>query len=81
MLAGSYALSFTVSIGYIAGLATRIHMPGVMGASVLLACGIYFLVVLSKSIKWQRIINIAIALEMSLLVGYGFIIQCDYMIA
>jgi hypothetical protein len=81
MLAGSYALSFTVSTGYIAGRATRVHMPGVMGASVLLACGIYFLVVLSKSVKWQRIINIAIALEMSLMVGYGFIIQRDYVIA
>jgi hypothetical protein len=78
MLIGSYALSFTVSTGFVAGRATRVHMPGVAGASVLLACGIYFLVVLSKSIHWRRVINIAIALEMSLMVGYGFTIQRDY---
>ncbi len=81
MLVLAYPLTFTVRAYAISGRDTRVHAAGAAGAALLAASAALFLVYLAKAGIWRKLVNLLIALELALLVGYGFVIQRDYVFA
>jgi hypothetical protein len=81
MLALAYPLTFTVRAYAISGRDTRVHLAGVVGAAILWACICFFVLSWMEARK-RKLIGVGIiAIVFSLLVGYGFLIQKDYMLA
>jgi hypothetical protein len=78
MLAAAYPLTFTVRAYAISGRDTRIHFAGVAGAAIIVASFACLLVYLTNGSNWRKLVNILISLELALMVGYGFVIQRDY---
>ena len=78
MLVAAYPLTFTVRAYAISGRDTRVHFAGVAGAALLFASFAFLLIFLSNGSFWRKLVNILISLELALLVGYGFVIQRDY---
>lgn len=79
MLVMAYPLTFTVRAYAISGRDTRVHAAGVVGAAVLLAAGALLLLYLANAHRcWRYLARAIIALELALMVGYGFVIQRDY---
>jgi hypothetical protein len=62
----------------ISGRDTRVHFAGVAGAALLSASFAFLLIFLSNGSFWRKLVNILISLELALMVGYGFVIQRDY---
>jgi hypothetical protein len=82
MLAMAYPLTFTVRAYALSGRDTRVHTAGVMGAAILVASVFFLLIALANGHRvWHWIGNGIMALALALLVGYGFIIQRDYVMA
>jgi hypothetical protein len=81
MLIGAYPLTFTVRAYAISGRDTRVHLAGVVGASLVVACAIALLFTLFRHKKAGWVLSIIISLWVALLVGYGFVIQRDYRLA
>ena len=81
MLVLAYPLTFTVRAYAISGRDTRVHAAGVAGAALLAASVALSLIYLTNGSIWRRLVNLLIALELALLVGYGFVIQRDYVLA
>jgi hypothetical protein len=81
MLAAAYPLTFTVRAYTISGRDTRVHFAGVAGAAILMGSFALLLVFLTNGSNWRKLANILISLELALMVGYGFVIQRDYVMA
>ncbi len=81
MLVAAYPLTFTVRAYAISGRDTRVHFAGVAGAAILVAVVTFFLIYLTNGSNWRKFVNILISLELALMVGYGFVIQRDYVLA
>jgi len=81
MLAAAYPLTFTVRAYAISGRDTRVHAAGVAGAALLVASFALFLIFLTNGSNWRKLVNVLISLELALMVGYGFVIQRDYVMA
>jgi hypothetical protein len=82
MLVMAYPLTFTVRAYALSGRDTRVHTAGVVGAAILLASAIFLLIQIVSSRRiWRWFTNGIIALALSLLAGYGFVIQHDYVLA
>ena len=81
MLAAAYPLTFTVRAYAISGRDTRVHFAGVAGAAILIGSFALLLVYLTNGSSWRKLANILISLELALMVGYGFVIQRDYVMA
>jgi hypothetical protein len=81
MLIGAYPLTFTVRAYAISGRDTRVHLAGVVGASLVVACVITILFTLFHHKKAGWVVSLLISLWAALLVGYGFVIQRDYRLA
>jgi hypothetical protein len=81
MLIGAYPLTFTVRAYAISGRDTRVHLAGVLGAAIVVACVITLLFILFRNKKAGWVLSLLVAMWASLLVGYGFIIQRDYRLA
>jgi hypothetical protein len=81
MLIGAYPLTFTVRAYAISGRDTRVHLAGVVGASLVVACIITLLFTLFRNKKAGWVVTVLIALWAAALVGYGFVIQRDYRLA
>lgn len=78
MLVMAYPLTFTIRAYAISGRSTRVHTAGVAGAALLMASVALFLIFLSNGSSWRRVINVLVALELAFMVGFGFVIQRDY---
>jgi len=78
MLLLAYPLTFTTRLTAISGRTTRGHLAGVSGASLVLACFAYALQAIFASYSHRRIANIFLAGIFGLLVGFGILIQQDY---
>ena len=81
MLIGAYPLTFTVRAYAISGRDTRVHLAGVLGAALVVACLITLLFHLFRNKKAGWVFSLLVAVWATLLVGYGFVIQRDYRLA
>lgn len=82
MLVLAYPITFTLSGFELTGRSTRVHSAGVVGAAIMLASVIFMFIYLANAHNVLRqSVNIVIALELALMVGYGFVIQRDYVLA
>lgn len=78
MLIGAYPLTFTVRAYAISGRDTRVHLAGVMGAAIVVACAIAFMYNIIRHKKAGWVLSLGISVWAALLVSYGFMIQRDY---
>lgn len=78
MLILAYPLTFTVRAYAISGRDTRVHAAGVLGAAILL--GSLSMLILSRirNRPLRRGVVLGIGIWLSLLGGFGFIVQRDY---
>lgn len=78
MLILAYPLTLTVRAYAISGRDTRVHFAAVVGASIV--CGAVFTAALSfiQNRNYRRLAIGVLALWFSLLVGFGFVVQKDY---
>jgi len=81
MLILAYPLTFTVPAYALRSRETRVHLAAVVGASILWACAGSLFVRLAEGLGRRRLANIALAGLFALLIGYGFVIQQDYILA
>lgn len=77
MLLLAYPLTFTVRAYAISGRDTRVHAAGAAGASILIGCAAYFLLILAHG-RWRWVVNLTLSFFFALMAGYGFVIQSDY---
>ncbi len=77
LLVLAYPLTFTVRAYAISGRDTRVHAAGVVGIAVILAAMALLLFAVVRG-RWRMLVTGALALELALLAGYGFVIQQDY---
>ncbi len=78
MLVLAYPLTFTLSALEVAGRATRVHLAAALGASILfavLACGLQSAI---RRASWRRWLWVAVAGLLALQVGFGLVVQRDY---
>jgi hypothetical protein len=78
MLVLAYPLTFTLSALEVAGRATRVHLAAGLGASILFAvlvCGLQGTI---RSLLWRRWLWLAVAGLLALQVGFGLVVQRDY---
>ncbi len=80
MLLMAYPLTFTVRAYAISGRDTRVHLAGAAGAAILVAAATLALIHLTARAPraWRLLSRGLVALELALMVGYGFVIQRDY---
>jgi hypothetical protein len=78
MLVMAYPLTFTIDATITNGRNTRVHAAAVLGAAILLACAVQFLLMLLAKWKVWRLGILLVSLFSALLVGYGFVLQADY---
>lgn len=81
MLVMAYPLTLTVRGYAVSGRDTRVHFAAVLGASVIIAV-LWMLLLKTVSAGRKRVLaNVMAALLFSLLLGSGFLVQKDYVMA
>ena len=78
MLISAYPLTFTVRAYAISGRDTRVHAAAVVGSAVILACASTFIWELARYFGKSRLFNLFLSIFFVLMLGYGFVIQKDY---
>lgn len=78
MLICAYPLTFTVPPQSITGRNTRVHSAGVIGAAIIIGILYILIIEIMKKNTWKRLISWVIAGSFALLIGYGFLLQYDY---
>jgi len=78
MLVLAYPLTFTVRAYAISGRETRVHFAGIIGASIIWSSLLYFIGRVSNEFGKKRFGILAIAGMLSLLIGFGSLVQRDY---
>ncbi len=78
MLVLAYPLTFTVRAYAISGRETRVHFAGIVGASIIWSSLLYFIGRVSNEFGKKRVGILAIAGMLSLLIGFGNLVQKDY---
>ncbi|MEJ2571042.1 MAG: hypothetical protein P8Y98_10930 [Anaerolineales bacterium] len=78
LLVLAYPLTFTIRAYAISGRDTRVHIAAVIGAAMIWACVGWLLLALAESFGKRRIAAILFSVIFAFLVGYGFVIQKDY---
>jgi hypothetical protein len=73
----AYPLTFTVRAYAISGRDTRVHAAAVVGAAIIVACLVYLIFLMVQK-RWRWLTNLVLAGFFALMVGYGFVIQNDY---
>ena len=81
MLILAYPLTFTVRAYAISGRDTRVHAAGVLGAALLLGSLTLLVLSLISNRHGRRWVVLGISIWLSLLGGFGFIVQQDYVLA
>jgi hypothetical protein len=78
LLVLAYPLTLTVRAYAISGRDTRVHFAGVVGAAMLWACAGWLVLAIAESLGRRRLAVIFVSGWFALLVGYGFVVQRDY---
>ena len=78
MLLLAYPLTFTVPASMISGRESRVHAAAVVGASILVASAITSLWSMAGNRQLGRLASLCVAAYLSLLVGFGWVVQADY---
>ncbi len=78
LLVLAYPLTFTIRAYAISGRDTRVHIAAVIGAAMVWACIGWLLLALAESFGRRRIVVTLFSVLFAFLVGYGFVIQKDY---
>ncbi len=78
MLVLAYPLTFTIRAYAISGRDTRVHAAAAIGASILWACIGWLLLTVGEIINKRRIIVVLFSGLFALILGFGFIIQEEY---
>jgi hypothetical protein len=81
MLVMAYPLTFTVDATSLAGRATRVHAAAVVGSALFFSSLLIILMAVLRRRLLQRVLMVVVSLYFSLMVGYGFILQEDYVLA
>jgi hypothetical protein len=81
MLLLAYPLTFTTRITAISGRATRGHLAGVSGASLLFACFAYMVQGILSFYRHGRMATVILSGLFALLTGFGIMVQQDYVAA
>lgn len=74
----AYPLTLTVRAYAISGRDSRVHFAGIIGASLLWGILLHTLMDIAARYHRRMFASIAIALSLSTLVGFGWIVQRDY---
>ena len=78
MLILSYSFAITVPAYAINSIYSRVHLSACLGGAIIFACMSTAVLRIAESFKQQIIVNILLAGLFSLLIGFGFIIQKDF---
>jgi hypothetical protein len=78
MLVLAYPLTFTIRAYAISGRDTRVHFAAVLGASLVVATFCWGILRLADSYGKRAVANVGLATFFALLLGFGFVIQKDY---
>ena len=81
MLILAYPLTFTVDALASGGRNTRVHAAAVVGASIFMGSLIMLVLAMLENWKMRRLGTLLVSAWLALLVGYGFILQADYVTA
>jgi hypothetical protein len=77
----AYPLTFTTRILAISGRTTRGHLAGVVGTSLFIACVLYLLISILTVYRFEKLAKTFIAVLFALTLGFGILIQKDYVLA
>jgi hypothetical protein len=78
LIALAYPLTFTVRAYAISGRDTRVHAAAVVGVGLLWACLGQWAFASMRQAAWRKLAALGLSVLFALLVGYGFVIQADY---
>ena len=78
MLLLAYPMTFTTRLTAISGRTTRGHLAGVGGASLIIAAFAYALLTVLSHFRQRKLATLLLSGWFALLVGFGIIIQQDY---
>lgn len=81
MLVLAYPLTFTIRAYAITGRDTRVHLAAVIGAAILIGCLATALLRFSENVGRRRLASVVLAAFFSLLLGFSFVVQKDYVTA
>jgi hypothetical protein len=81
MMLLAYPLTFTTRILAISGRTTRGHLAGVVGTSLFIACISYFFLSILAAHRVEKLGKALLAAVFALTLGFGFLIQQDYVLA
>jgi hypothetical protein len=81
MLILAYPFTFTVSALTVSGRNTRVHFAAIFGASILCAWASWLIMKITASYGRRWIGVFILAIYFSLFVGFGFVVQNDYVLA
>lgn len=78
MLLLAYPMTFTTRLVAISGRTTRGHLAGVSGASLIIAAFAYALLTILSHYRQRKLATLLLSGWFALLVGFGIMIQQDY---
>lgn len=81
MLGLAYPLTFLRDPNVVNGQSSRDHLAGSVGASILMGCICSIIFLLTAAYGRKRLATVGLAIFFALLVGFGILIQQDYMLA
>jgi hypothetical protein len=81
MLILAYPFTFTVSALTVSGRNTRVHFAAILGASILFACVSWLIMRITASYGRKWIGVFILAAYFTLFVGFGFVVQNEYVLA
>jgi len=78
MLILAYPLTFTTKAYHIRGRPTRLHAAAGIGSAMIISAGVTILLQEIHDTRRQRYARLLLGIWMGSLVGYGFVVQRDY---
>jgi hypothetical protein len=81
LLALAYPLTFTIRPYAISGRDTRVHLAAVVGSSVVVGSIAVGLLAMPRGAVQKRVASVVLAAFFSLMLGYGLVVQNDYVLA
>ena len=81
MLVLAYSLALVGPIKLVDDVGSRIHTGAIVGASILFACISSSVIYIGKTYGIKRLVTLLLAAYFSLLLGFGFSIQRDYVLS
>lgn len=81
MLCLAYSLTLIGGVGQVNSVGSRIHLAAVVGASIIVACVCSGILFLGKIYGNKNLAILSLAAFFSLLLGFGFSIQRDYILS